>query len=100
MAEKLPNFFVVGAAKSGTTSLYEYLKLHPEVYMAPIKETHHFSTDIDNTKFRPNYARSLNKDLSKFLESDIPEVGDDLLLDQGDVAFARLSAEPVGICNP
>ena len=74
MAEnKLPNFFVVGAAKSGTTSLYEYLKLHPQVYMAPIKETHHFSTDIDNTKFRPNYARSLNKDLSKFLEGDMKE---------------------------
>jgi hypothetical protein len=73
MAEKLPNFFIVGAAKSGTTSLYEYLRLHPEVYMAPIKETHHFSTDIDNTKFRPNYARSLNKDLSKFLESDMEE---------------------------
>jgi len=70
---KLPNFFVVGAAKSGTTSLYEYLKLHPEVYMAPIKETHHFSTDIDNTKFRPNYARSLNKDLGKFLDSDMQE---------------------------
>ncbi|MFI5134805.1 MAG: sulfotransferase family protein [Chitinophagales bacterium] len=73
MAEKLPNFFIVGAAKSGTTSLYEYLKLHPEVYMAPIKETHHFSTDIDNTKFRSNYARSLNKDLSKWLESDLSE---------------------------
>lgn len=70
---KLPNFFVVGAAKSGTTSLYEYMKMHPQVYMAPIKETHHFSTDIDNTKFRPNYARSLNKDLSKFLETDMKE---------------------------
>lgn len=73
MADKLPNFFIVGAAKSGTTSLYEYLRLHPEVYMAPIKETHHFSTDIDNTKFRPNYARALNKDLSKFLDSDMEE---------------------------
>lgn len=71
--QKLPNFFVVGAAKSGTTSLYEYMKMHPQIYMAPIKETHHFSTDIDNSKFRPNYARSLNKDLSKFLETDMEE---------------------------
>ena len=71
--QKLPNFFVVGAAKSGTTSLYEYMKMHPQIYMAPIKETHHFSTDIDNSKFRPNYARSLNKDLSKFLETDMQE---------------------------
>ena len=71
--QKLPNFFVVGAAKSGTTSLYEYMKMHPQIYMAPIKETHHFSTDIDNSKFPPNYARSLNKDLSKFLETDMQE---------------------------
>ncbi|ADG12893.1 sulfotransferase [Methanocaldococcus infernus ME] len=35
---KLPNFLIVGAAKSGTTSLYHYLKEHPEIYMSPIKE--------------------------------------------------------------
>ncbi len=38
MADKLPNFLIVGAAKSGTTSLYYYLKQHPEVYMCPVKE--------------------------------------------------------------
>src|SRR5262245_36852611 len=37
---------------------------------------------------------------SKFLEGDIPEVRYDLLLDQGDVAFARLSAKLVGLGNP
>ena len=30
---KLPNFLIVGAAKSGTSSLYHYLKQHPEIYM-------------------------------------------------------------------
>ena len=34
----LPNFFIVGAARSGTTSLYNYLDQHPEVYMSPVKE--------------------------------------------------------------
>ena len=29
----LPNFLVIGAAKSGTTSLYRYLEQHPEVYV-------------------------------------------------------------------
>ncbi len=67
----IPNFFIVGAAKSGTTSLYEYLRQHPEVFMAPIKETHHFSTDIDPTRFRPNYARALNKDLTRWLEGNM-----------------------------
>jgi hypothetical protein len=34
----LPNFLIAGAAKSGTTSLYYYLKQHPEVFMSPVKE--------------------------------------------------------------
>jgi hypothetical protein len=38
METKLPNFLIVGAAKSGTTSLYHYLKQHPEIYMSPVKE--------------------------------------------------------------
>lgn len=35
---KYPNFLIIGAGKSGTTSLYNYLKQHPEVYMSPVKE--------------------------------------------------------------
>jgi hypothetical protein len=38
-----PNFFIVGAAKAGTTSLYAYLTEHPEVFMSPRKEPHFFS---------------------------------------------------------
>jgi hypothetical protein len=40
---KLPNLFIVGAPRAGTTSLYNYLKQHPEVFMSPIKEPHHFA---------------------------------------------------------
>ena len=38
----LPNFFIVGAMKSGTTSLYEYLCQHPEIFMSPVKEPSYF----------------------------------------------------------
>lgn len=41
----LPNFFVVGAARSGTTSLNRYLSQHPEIYLSPRKETHFFARD-------------------------------------------------------
>jgi len=41
----LPNFMVIGAGKSGTTSLYEYLKSHPEVFMSPVKETNFFALE-------------------------------------------------------
>lgn len=35
---RLPDFLVVGAAKSGTTTLYHYLSRHPQVFMSPVKE--------------------------------------------------------------
>jgi hypothetical protein len=38
----MPNFFIVGAQKAGTTSLYHYLDQHPQVYMSPTKEPHFF----------------------------------------------------------
>jgi len=34
----LPNFFVCGVPKAGTTSLYEYLAAHPDVFMSTEKE--------------------------------------------------------------
>lgn len=35
----LPDFLIIGAAKSGTTSLYFYLRQHPDIYMPPdVKE--------------------------------------------------------------
>ncbi len=39
----LPTFFIIGAAKAGTTSLHHYLDLHPEIQMSAVKETHFFS---------------------------------------------------------
>jgi hypothetical protein len=41
-----PNFFLVGAPKAGTTSLYRYLGQHPDIYMSPIKEPHYFADEI------------------------------------------------------
>ncbi len=39
-----PNFFIVGAPKAGTTSLYNYLTRTPGVYMSPMKEPRYFTT--------------------------------------------------------
>jgi hypothetical protein len=38
-----PNFLIVGAAKCGTTSLFEYLRRHPDVYMPACKELSYFA---------------------------------------------------------
>lgn len=38
----IPNFFTVGKPKSGTTALHQLLAQHPEIFMSPEKEPHHF----------------------------------------------------------
>jgi len=43
MGRTLPNFLILGAAKSGTTSLYSYLRQHPDVFMPEIKEPRYFA---------------------------------------------------------
>ena len=43
---KGPNFFIVGAQKCGTTSMYHYLKQHPEIFMSEVKEPQFFGTDL------------------------------------------------------
>ena len=39
----MPNFLIIGTAKSGTTSLHTYLNQHPEIYMSPHKEPRFFA---------------------------------------------------------
>lgn len=47
IAMTLPNFLLIGAMKSGTTSLYNYLKQHPEIYMSPVKEPRFFALEME-----------------------------------------------------
>ncbi len=42
---RFPNFLIIGAHKAGTTSLYQYLRQHPEIYMSPMKEPHFLAYD-------------------------------------------------------
>lgn len=39
-----PNFLIVGAAKSGTTSLTHYLRQHPDIFVSNHKECHYFAS--------------------------------------------------------
>jgi hypothetical protein len=42
-ARRVPDFFIVGHAKCGTTAMYRTLRQHPQIYMPEIKETQFFS---------------------------------------------------------
>jgi hypothetical protein len=43
---RMPNLFIIGAPKSGTTSVYEWLRGHPEIFMSPFKEPCYFARDL------------------------------------------------------
>lgn len=47
MQKKIPNFLVGGPPKCASTSLYFYLKQHPEIYMSPVKQVKFFSVFYD-----------------------------------------------------
>lgn len=42
---RLPTFLIIGVQKSGTTSIYNYLKAHPQIFMSPVKETNFFERE-------------------------------------------------------
>lgn len=46
-----PNFFIVGMPRSGTTSMYTYLKQHPDIYLAVYKEPNFFCKDLTQSHY-------------------------------------------------
>ncbi len=44
--KRVPDFFIVGHAKSGTTALYEMLRGHPQIYMPDSKEPWFFAPEL------------------------------------------------------
>jgi hypothetical protein len=44
--KRVPDFFIVGHAKSGTTALFEMLRRHPQIYMPDVKETQFFARNL------------------------------------------------------
>jgi len=52
----MPNFLIIGAQKAGTSSLYYYLKQHPQIYMSPLKEPHFFT--YEGAKLEESFAKA------------------------------------------
>lgn len=61
-----PDFLVIGAAKSGTTSLAHYLRQHPDVFVAREKESHYFLFD----GVRPAFSGPGDDEFNRLIISD------------------------------
>jgi hypothetical protein len=65
---KRPDFFIVGAFKAGTTSLYEYLRQHPQIFMPFHKEPMFFGGDLDS-----RYGRMSERDYLRLFDGARPD---------------------------
>ena len=65
-----PDFFIVGAPKCGTTSLYYYLRQHPQIFMPEYKEPHFFGKDLNKRSDEFIYDEEKYLTLFKNAESD------------------------------
>ena len=99
----LPNFMCIGAAKSGTTTLYDILKQHPEIFIPAFKEPHFFDIPENYNNgiewYEKNYFKNINKKIiadftpSYFFEKQAPER---IFNDLGrDMKFVILLRHPV-----
>jgi hypothetical protein len=51
VSTKTPNFLIIGAAKSGTTAIWHYLRQHPQIYLSPRKHTRFFAYESEDPGF-------------------------------------------------
>jgi hypothetical protein len=78
-AAKAPNFIVGGAIKAGTTTLYQYLKQHPQIFMSERKELRYFAYDPTNQWCIENSHAFPIKTFDKYLE-EFSTVNDEIAI--------------------
>lgn len=71
-ATPVPNLFLVGAAKSATTTLYAQLKTHPDVFMSDNKEPHYLCCDHLAEPVRGPGDEGFERNLIRTLDDYLP----------------------------
>jgi hypothetical protein len=71
----LPNFFVIGAAKCGTTSLALYLAEHPEIHLPPVIEPRFFAAPDPRRPF-PGRRVGVQAEYEALFDTDAPLRGE------------------------
>ena len=68
-----PNFFIVGASKSGTTNISYYLNEHPDVFISELNEPYYFSR-LDVSKNFKRESMITDYEADKWINAQGPKV--------------------------
>src|SRR5437588_9194789 len=102
---RMPDFFIVGQAKSGTTALWEALRRHPQIYLPRGKEPWFFARNNPHPQtsgersiaFTGKRHESIDEYLSMFAEAR-----DDQLIGEGSTAYlwSPVAAQAIAEAQP
>ncbi len=98
MSSAVPDFFIVGHAKCGTTALYEMLRAHPQIYMPALKETQFFAREPDDrSEPATRHPRTLEAYLALFAAA-----GPDQRVGEASTSYLRTpaAAERIAALRP
>lgn len=91
MSEAMVNFLIIGAAKSGTTSLHHHLAALPGAFFSPIKEpNYHARADIHPDCFSRSFRANHPNDLSSYLQTPVPRPPKDIAFVRSESDYLRL----------
>jgi len=96
-SERLPDFFVVGHSKSGTTALYEMLRNHPQIFMPEMKEPIFFAPELPRQAHRYRAPETLEEYLALFAAAAPGQ-----LVGEGSASYLRSpqAAERIAAARP
>ena len=100
MSNKIPNLFIVGVAKAGTTVLANYLSQHPDIFMSKVKEPDFFSNREINEAKLYYKTKPLNNE-GKYL-SLFKQVSHEKWIGEASVSyfFYKACAERIKLYSP
>jgi Sulfotransferase domain len=88
----VPDFFIVGHPKCGTTALYEMLKRHPQIFMPDFKEPWYFAGDM-RPRFQPARTGAVPETLDDYLSLFEP-AGEGQTLGEASSSYLRSREAP------
>lgn len=97
-ARTLPNLFIVGQPKSGTSALFSFLKGHPEVCACATKEPQYFCRDINSQYF---HLKNQDRNDENYLDL-FEHCGEEKVIMEASTAYlySRVAAEQIHAFNP
>ncbi len=102
-ARRVPDFFIIGTLKTGTTSLHAILRRHPQLFMPALKEPQYLASDLlprpghENKRRERRYPKTLEGYLALFADAEPEQLAGEVT---PTYLFSRTAASNIAEMQP